>query len=692
MNLKSTINILILIPLLQIFSACSSSSDSSSPSSPSSLTVSEEIATCTTQTTYASSVTVTGQAQFFKRGLVLTQSGGNVSHMKLGPPLASALPIKYAEIRILNSAGHIIQCGTTNSSGELKGLNGTAPLQISTEAGNYSIEVLARSNTPVSVPSGKNSFNLSLSVKTDIYANSVYKISQTFNSTGNANISTQLTAYARESESSEILGGAFNIYNNITSVYDYLAQNTSLSNLTCLNPKIHVYWKAGFNPAQYIYPNSDPATLGTVSFYVREDHKLFINGGLLGNVTSEDTDHFDDTVIIHELGHHIEDVCGKMDSPGGIHYGFYRIDPRLSWSEGWGNFFGVHMNNKNMEQINPEVISQLPDHWSYYLDTSGYSEGANNNGDNLILLNLTKSGTSPEAVNTSNGLRYYDKVNSSSYPGEGHFREVSISRSLFKGTNTCSSGCTNDDNFSYYWKAFENDPSGIGMGKSSFAFRSSVSFFSKLTAAFSGSMPASLDTILNSNEAQQRNTSSDYISSGFLNWPAYGIKLINNGSTPCSNPLKLQPRSDTANFSNNLSDQRYSNHFFNIDLTQLASVTSITLTATKIAGSNVDIDLILYNEDYKFTEDCNTFDSSGSCSQFQKMAASDMAKYDRSLATTTSTNFSKIIQSLNSLNSSNHYLLNVRAYTANQNILNTTEYSYTLTDQTGAYLCPASTF
>ncbi len=663
------------------FLGCGSKSpDQAAAPSP---TVSVELAECTTTTAYTLPVVVTGTASFFKRGLNVTKLATEVTKIILSAPVSTALPIKFAEVRVLNSAGALVQCGKTNSLGELKALDGTANLNIPNIAGSYTVQVLSRANHPLTVPTGKPAFQYYASVKSDIYSNSIYTLTQNVSSTGMGSVNVTVTAYARESESAEVNGGAFNIYNDLITTYEYLAQNTSTSNLTCLNTKLNIFWKVGFNPAQYAYPSNDPATLGTLSFYVRGENGLYINGGKLGNITSEDTDHFDDAVIIHELGHHFEYSCGSMDSPGGTHYGLYRIDPRLSWSEGFGNFFGAHIIRNNTNAINPDLTGQLTttDGWLFYLDTMGYTDGTVTTGNEYIRLKLTKPGNNPEVAMTSNGTRYYDKVDATANPGEGHFRETSIARSLFKVNNTCVTGCTNMNYFSKFWSAFEKYTS-TGMGSALYPFRSSARFYNRLNQVF-GPMPVAVDAILNSDEAQQRETNAAFTSGASRIHVPYGIKLVSGLS--CS--LKIQPRADTGLNSNFQSDQRYSNHFYSIDLSSLAGVTEIRLNVTKVAGTTVDIDSILYKQDYSFDQDCAAYAANGTCSGPQKSISADMLRYDRSVG-----NGQKIIANLNSLSSTAKYLLNVRAYTTNVAVDPATEYTYTLTDQNGSVLCPTTTF
>ena len=51
-----------------------------------------------------------------------------------------------------------------------------------------------------------------------------------------------------------------------------------------------------------------------------------------------DNDALDDPVILHELGHYLQNVYSHQDSPGGSHDGS-PVDPRLAWAEGWSTAF-----------------------------------------------------------------------------------------------------------------------------------------------------------------------------------------------------------------------------------------------------------------------------------------------------------------------------------------------------------------
>jgi len=62
------------------------------------------------------------------------------------------------------------------------------------------------------------------------------------------------------------------------------------------------------------------------------------NAYILGD-RGNDSDEFDDSVILHEYAHMLAARFSRDDSPGGLHILGDMLDPRLAWSEGWANFF-----------------------------------------------------------------------------------------------------------------------------------------------------------------------------------------------------------------------------------------------------------------------------------------------------------------------------------------------------------------
>src|SRR3989441_1445751 len=60
---------------------------------------------------------------------------------------------------------------------------------------------------------------------------------------------------------------------------------------------------------------------------------------------NEDSDEFDDAVIVHEYGHMLATRFSRDDSPGGATHIGDILDPRVAWSEGWANFFSSVVRN-----------------------------------------------------------------------------------------------------------------------------------------------------------------------------------------------------------------------------------------------------------------------------------------------------------------------------------------------------------
>jgi len=75
------------------------------------------------------------------------------------------------------------------------------------------------------------------------------------------------------------------------------------------------------------------------------DGTFYFNSGLFLLGDDDDSDGYDDTVILHEAGHWIEDVIGRSDSPGGDHDGS-PTNPTLAWSEGFATYFSMAMTDQ----------------------------------------------------------------------------------------------------------------------------------------------------------------------------------------------------------------------------------------------------------------------------------------------------------------------------------------------------------
>ncbi|HPF25578.1 MAG TPA: hypothetical protein PK159_03215 [Steroidobacteraceae bacterium] len=86
----------------------------------------------------------------------------------------------------------------------------------------------------------------------------------------------------------------------------------------------------------YLAPVANPAAS-------RPDAGIYVLGS-----ANDDSDEFDRHVIAHEWGHYYQDSFSRDDSIGGPHGFSDRLDPRLAFSEGWGNAFsGMVVGDRN---------------------------------------------------------------------------------------------------------------------------------------------------------------------------------------------------------------------------------------------------------------------------------------------------------------------------------------------------------
>lgn len=541
------LNILLLISVL-IQLGCSKGGGGGDQGSSS--TVVFESPHCNDYRSYSDSVLVSGLAQYQYRPVANVNTGQGIIRGLSGDPVTDA--ISYAEIMVVNAGGEIIQCGTTNEDGSFQ-------IAVPRESGDITLKILSR---------GFNS-KIKASILVDQNSNSPYSLEKGVSVGGSAVDAGNIMAYARMGQSSKMEGGAFHIYKSLYKANDYI--RTQTTNTAWVAEKVTVYWKAGFNPYSYFgYPDN------LLSFYKPGDRKLYILGGYNGNVSTADTDHFDAAVILHEYGHFLEDVYGKTDSPGGYHNGDAIIDPRLAWSEGFANFFQGAVLGK-----------------SYYLDTAGFCNDSLESGSCSQNVYIT--------LNDDAATASFDRMPAGTADGEGSFREISISRTLYKIISTASSSHPLGAGipFKEIWNIFSDSTTGYHSPGQS--FRSTVLLNKNLDQVISSSY-ASKATYWNnivSNEKQSKNNKH------------YANTFNEQALNSCAQTL-LSPVQDKTICSGSYcpfykrSNQFRSNDFYRINVTQaeIDSNATISMSYTQTNGSYpVDLDLYLYKQDYSYFEE-----------------------------------------------------------------------------------------
>lgn len=503
-----------------------------------------ELAYCT-PVTYSGAVSVTGTAKFRRRNpWGNTSTGGLGSASTSGTHPATEHPIRKAEIRVTDSADNLVQCGET-------GTDGTFTLSLPGDGNTYTVSVNSRSN---------NSSYLRASVLDRPERNQLYSIQTTVTTSGSIP-SLQLMAAA----DGEVLGAAFNILDQLYEANSFLRTNLTSIGFTSA-PKVSAYWEKGFNPNSYFGDS------GGISFYLPGYARLFILGGLDGDVNSSDTDHFDNSVILHEYGHFLEDYYFPSDSPGGSHNGNRIIDPRLAWSEGWGNFFQA-------------AVSYAPGSTPYYIDTLGNDDGVT---EQMFHVSLESPPLNPGSA--SYGTPCYSttlNTYNGDCPrelGEGNFREFSVTRMLWDMIDTVADdrfGFTESisDKFSEIWGVLVAQTNGFRDPK--LVYKNVGHFHLSHDRLYSGTVITGVRGV----ERQKGDTSdyADYVE------PAGTCTMSIKASGSTEGAI-----GDTGSFGT--SDLFRNNDFYHIVTN---SAQTLTLEYT-LGTTSVDLDLFVYNESAQY--------------------------------------------------------------------------------------------
>ncbi len=471
--------------------------------------------------------------------LTVTQPGATtpptitgLSRLTVTSTNPSARPIRHAEIAVKNSDGLIVQCAETQN-------DGTFGFELPENTGAYSIELRSRSNNSRATTYVLN--NPSSNLQHSILAT----VSSQSSTSG-----VLLRATVRDG----LMGGAFNILDQLLNAQDYLRTETAdcdvITNANyfagCVPfttaPVVKVYWSPGVSPGIYVN------TRGAISYYLNGRYELYLQGGQNGNVTSSDMDHFDNSVIIHEYAHFIEDAFGKPDSPGGGHNGDSIIDPRLAWGEGWANFFQAAVTGDPV-----------------YRDTYGTPDCTSACAGTYFNESLDPTGTPVNDAPTQGAL------------GEGNFREFSVARMLWDVIKPVGGA----SRFSEIWRTMV--VSGTGMRTVNDPFKS-VGRFHHIQTTLSDEISWS---VLRLNEEQIPGFSV-YATPFARGVPGCTTALV--PMTPVRSP------GDNGSFAT--SDQYRNNDFYRLD--HGGGTATLELYYSKSAADAPDLDLYLYKTKYVF--------------------------------------------------------------------------------------------
>jgi hypothetical protein len=128
------------------------------------------------------------------------------------------------------------------------------------------------------------------------------------------------------------ISGAFNILEMVQRANETIR----MANPAIDPPPVTIFWSTKNTRRS---GNIAQGFIGT-SFFNVANNTAYILGD-----RNDDSDEFDDSVIVHEYGHMLAAKFSRDDSPGGETHLGDLLDPRVAWSEGWANFFSSVVRN-----------------------------------------------------------------------------------------------------------------------------------------------------------------------------------------------------------------------------------------------------------------------------------------------------------------------------------------------------------
>ena len=204
------------------------------------------------------------------------------------------LPVRYARVQVVENGNTVLKETTTAADG------------------SYTLSSFAHGTGAITIRALTDSVSPYAATVKDNRDSSIYAVVS-------ADLSSSLPATLSNQDLLADVNGAgppFNIFDNLILGQERLREFAPATTLTQITAN---WWDGSITGSFYIGG-------GTYNIY------------LVGN--SSDDDAYDDTVILHEMGHYVADIYSRDDSKGGAHILTGHYDLRLTWSEGWATFFG----------------------------------------------------------------------------------------------------------------------------------------------------------------------------------------------------------------------------------------------------------------------------------------------------------------------------------------------------------------
>jgi len=337
------------------------------------------------------SVTISGKIQFDLVPLNTTTNGLDYANTVVSPA-------RGVTVQAVDSANAVLVSTQTNASGD------------------YSVEV--DPNTQVRIRAlaemvSTTGAQWDVKVIDNTSNNALYVLQGTLTDSGVANSSRTLTAdsgWGGSSYTTARQAGPFAILNPI---YDSL-QKMAAADPDIVMPLVNFNWSV--NNTATSSGNNATGAIGT-SFYTNGN--IFILGD-----DDDDTDEYDDHVVVHEWGHYFEDRLSRSDSIGGSHGGGDRLDPRVAFGEGFGNALSGMMTDDPVYRDS----SRARQAQGFSIDVESNvnsNEGWFNEGSVQSILYDIYDSNSDGTDNVSAGFApIYNTLVSASYTGTPYFTTI----------------------------------------------------------------------------------------------------------------------------------------------------------------------------------------------------------------------------------------------------------------------------
>jgi hypothetical protein len=273
--------------------------------------------TCTTPPTPTGTVTISGAVTYDR---VPTVSGGSGVELDYGT--ITSQPARGVVVQALACNLSVITSTVTNASGQYSvQVGGNIPVKIRVKA-----QLLSAAGAIWNVNVANNTSN-----------DAQYVLDGGMVNTTTANEARNLHAASGWGGTRYTDTRAAAPFAILDSIYTGM-QKIAVVSPSVSFPQLTVHWST----KNQLSSTEDDITAGLLpaSYYDFRTGDIY----LLGK-ENQDTDEYDDHVILHEWGHYIEDNFGRSDNLGGAHSDASHVDARVAQSEGFGNAWSAIMSD-----------------------------------------------------------------------------------------------------------------------------------------------------------------------------------------------------------------------------------------------------------------------------------------------------------------------------------------------------------